>query len=309
MDFMADLAAREEIKARDRILDHLGGVAPDMPKGGVPLPCHIIEEVHNSFWLAQEDAFVGVYHCQEVWWARPLTEPQLKRLRSEKPESTLQTLKKERVQEIGPISKTALILQMLMSVYSDYRNGDFPQEDDEPEVGRPEMVEFLQGWAEDQSHAGISEEDFDGFLIETQAFLHAYGIPLALSDAHDGRTEWSPRLFVGVTPRWTPVEIYKFEHTWAYKTAYPVGGVTPYRLSEGPASLAILIGQVTFAVIAFELKEMERWSNRKVRHFTSGWKEAISVPIAHMLLTVSQDEELGAISDRAKAALQWLEDL
>jgi hypothetical protein len=308
MGLMANIAARAQIKMRDQILEEMDNVAPDMPKGAIPLPCHIIDEVHNSFWLAQEEAFVGVYLCQDVWWARALTKPQLERLRSPKPESTLKTLKNASPQEIGPVSKTTAILGMLMAIYSVYHNDDSLEEEAEPDVDRPEIIEFLQGWAADQNHADISEEDFEGFLSETQEFLNSYGVSLALSDANDEKTEWSPRLFVEVSPRWTPMEVYKFEHIWAWKHFDQIV-VTPYRLSEGPVGLAILIGQVTFTYIAHTLKEMEHGPGKKYRSLTAGWQEAIAEPIVQMLVAVSEDEELGAIANRAKAALHSIEDI
>ena len=86
MGFFANAAAKSEIRARDVIFGLYDEFVPDLEKGHVLLPCHIIDEAHNGFYLRAGDNVWGFYRCQLRWWSRELSDELVARLQS--PDST-----------------------------------------------------------------------------------------------------------------------------------------------------------------------------------------------------------------------------
>lgn len=92
MGFFADRAAKSEIKVRDMVfeafdlLENQGmaeeiGIEIDGQWGNVLLPCHIIKEAHNGFYLSGKGLTFGVFRCQGFWWAYPMEQEHLDALR------------------------------------------------------------------------------------------------------------------------------------------------------------------------------------------------------------------------------------
>jgi hypothetical protein len=82
MGLFANLAAKSEIRMRDSVFGLYDEFAPDLEKGHVLLPCHIIEEAHNGFFLRNGDKVFGFFHCQLRWWVKELSNDLVARLQS-----------------------------------------------------------------------------------------------------------------------------------------------------------------------------------------------------------------------------------
>lgn len=82
MGFLANAAARSEMKVRDTALAMLREIRPDFVSGNVLLPCHIVEEVHNGFFVNTGAITVGIFRCQLHWWGHELEEETLAGLTS-----------------------------------------------------------------------------------------------------------------------------------------------------------------------------------------------------------------------------------
>ena len=94
MGFFANAAAKSEIRARDSIFGLYDEFVPDLEKGHVLLPCHIIDEAHNGFYLRSGDNVFGFYRCQLRWWVRELSDELVSRLLS--PDSAIAMLELSR---------------------------------------------------------------------------------------------------------------------------------------------------------------------------------------------------------------------
>lgn len=86
MGMLANAAARSEMKNRERILAYIREVNPNARIGVLPLPCHIITEVHNGFYVTSSEGCIGFYRCQGYWWGRDVAPAQFLGLHG--PEST-----------------------------------------------------------------------------------------------------------------------------------------------------------------------------------------------------------------------------
>lgn len=86
MGFLANVAARSEMKVRDTALAMLREIRPEFVSGNVLLPCHIVDEVHNGFFVSTGATTVGIFRCQLHWWGHELGEGTLAGLTS--PNST-----------------------------------------------------------------------------------------------------------------------------------------------------------------------------------------------------------------------------
>lgn len=98
MGFFANMAAKSEIKLRDQVLtcfsDFSKELDMEISTGNVLLPCHIISEVHNGFYVQYEDLTIGVYRCQNHWWLHELDDEVIEGLRSPTSEKWLKELSK-----------------------------------------------------------------------------------------------------------------------------------------------------------------------------------------------------------------------
>jgi len=92
MGFLANMAAKSEIRMRDSIFGLYDEFVPDLEKGHLLLPCHIIDEAHNGFYLRAGNNVFGFYHCQLHWWARELSEKLIERLQSPDSASALREI-------------------------------------------------------------------------------------------------------------------------------------------------------------------------------------------------------------------------
>lgn len=82
MGMLANMAARSEIKNRDRILAYVREFNPRAYVGPLLLPCHIITEVHNGvFAQTTNNEGVGFYRCQGYWWGRSISPAEFHGLR------------------------------------------------------------------------------------------------------------------------------------------------------------------------------------------------------------------------------------
>lgn len=97
MGFFANMAAKSELKLRDQVLstfiDFSSEVGIEISTGNVLLPCHIIPEVHNGFYVQYEETTIGVFRCQNHWWLYELDDEVIEGLRSPNSESWLNQLK------------------------------------------------------------------------------------------------------------------------------------------------------------------------------------------------------------------------
>lgn len=85
MGFWANAAARTELKTRDAVLGLLREHRPDFKLGNVLLPCHIISEAHNGFYVDTGTNTVAIFRCQLHWWGREIEAETLEGLRSPNP--------------------------------------------------------------------------------------------------------------------------------------------------------------------------------------------------------------------------------
>lgn len=96
MGFFANMAAKSEIKLRDQVLttliDFSTEVSIEISTGNVLLPCHIIPEVHNGFYVQYEESTIGVFRCQNHWWLYELDDQAIEGLRSPNSEKWLKQL-------------------------------------------------------------------------------------------------------------------------------------------------------------------------------------------------------------------------
>lgn len=104
MGFWANMAAKSEMKVRDQVLTLIHTNAPEIDAGNVNLPCHIISEVHNGFYLSYDSLIVGVFRCQSHWWMYELTVDSLDGLRSPEPDLWMHTLSYLPPYDIGSMS-------------------------------------------------------------------------------------------------------------------------------------------------------------------------------------------------------------
>lgn len=82
MGFLANAAAKSEIKVRDQVLSLVRAARPDFAVGSVLLPCHIVDEAHNGFFVDTGAIALGVFRCQLHWWGHELDANTLAGLRS-----------------------------------------------------------------------------------------------------------------------------------------------------------------------------------------------------------------------------------
>lgn len=82
MGFLANMAAKSEMRMRDSIFGLYDEFVPGLEKGHVLMPCHIIDEAHNGFYLRAGGNVFGFYHCQLRWWVRELSDELVERLQS-----------------------------------------------------------------------------------------------------------------------------------------------------------------------------------------------------------------------------------
>jgi hypothetical protein len=113
------------MKVRDQILacfeEFASELELDIKYGNVLLPCHIISEVHNGFFLNYGGLWIGIFRCQDHWWLYELDEEAVEGLRSPNSEHWINELK-----HISPIdggimqgsiqSSAAAILYMIKEV-------------------------------------------------------------------------------------------------------------------------------------------------------------------------------------------------
>lgn len=90
MGFFANRAAKAELRVRDMMHEAFSFLEQEgMPeelgiefrRGNVLLPCHIIKEAHNGFFVGAGNLTFGIFRCQGFWWAHTMTEGQLSALR------------------------------------------------------------------------------------------------------------------------------------------------------------------------------------------------------------------------------------
>lgn len=93
MGFLANAAARSEMRLRNTVLSSLQEVRPDFLTGPLLLPCHIVYEVHNGFFVSTGSIVVGVFRCQLHWWGYEIDAETFKGLRSPDSQSWLQRLR------------------------------------------------------------------------------------------------------------------------------------------------------------------------------------------------------------------------
>lgn len=97
MGFFANLAAKSEMRVRDQILECFEELASehqlDIQFGNVLLPCHIISEAHNGFFLSYNGQWIGIFRCQDHWWLYELNQELVEGLRSPNSELWLNKLK------------------------------------------------------------------------------------------------------------------------------------------------------------------------------------------------------------------------
>ena len=97
MGFFANLAAKSEMKVRDQVLECFeelsSEIGMEIQCGNVLLPCHIISEVHNGFFLSHADLWVGIFRCQDHWWLYELDQEFISGLRSPNSEQWIERLK------------------------------------------------------------------------------------------------------------------------------------------------------------------------------------------------------------------------
>jgi hypothetical protein len=101
MGFLASAAARSEMRLRDTVLSSLQEVRPDFQTGPLLLPCHIVGEVHNGFFISTGSIVVGVFRCQLHWWGHEIDAETLSGLRSPDSSSWLRRLVATRPMDLG----------------------------------------------------------------------------------------------------------------------------------------------------------------------------------------------------------------
>ena len=80
MGFMENLARKSEFKAREKMFDAFSVLGQDIEWGGVPLPCHIIEETHHGIYIVKGETVLVTYACQGTWWGYQLNPKLLEAL-------------------------------------------------------------------------------------------------------------------------------------------------------------------------------------------------------------------------------------
>lgn len=103
MGFLANAAARSEMKVRDSALAMLREVRPEFVSGNVLLPCHIVDEVHNGFFVNTGTLTVGIFRCQLHWWGHELEDDTLAGLISPNSARWLSQVRMTSPQDMGKI--------------------------------------------------------------------------------------------------------------------------------------------------------------------------------------------------------------
>lgn len=103
MGFLANAAARSEMKVRDSALAMLRAIRPEFVSGNVLLPCHIVEEVHNGFFVNTGAITVGIFRCQLHWWGHELEDDTLAGLTSPNSARWLSEVRMTPPQDMGTL--------------------------------------------------------------------------------------------------------------------------------------------------------------------------------------------------------------
>ena len=118
--FFANMAAKSEMKLRDQVLTCFDEFSDEfemkISTGNVLLPCHIISEAHNGFFVEYEDELVGVFRCQNHWWLHELDAETVQGLRSPESQKWMNKLSKQRPADGGELQGgiPAFVGSMLM---------------------------------------------------------------------------------------------------------------------------------------------------------------------------------------------------
>jgi hypothetical protein len=103
MGLFANMAAKSEMKVRDQVLGLVRDFRPDYSCGNVLLPCHIIEETHNGFYVDSGNMMVAIFRCQLHWWGREIDSDTLTGLQSPLSREYLRTVSSIPPTDMGPL--------------------------------------------------------------------------------------------------------------------------------------------------------------------------------------------------------------
>jgi hypothetical protein len=307
MGFFENMAAKSEMRTRELMLGWMREVSPDIPTGNVLLPCHIIDEVHNGFYVDHGVSAIGFYRCQDFWWGRALTPKELDRLRSPAPESVMKKLQESSPQCMGAVSDSQMVAVSLASFY-DATNAENQGESVE-DADFEDDFSFLDFDFEDDADFDVnasgtlSEQEFSKLLFATQGLLNESGISIQLL----GRSsKWnfvsSFRAFPSGIESHFDFDGEKGE--WAMDVpSANVDFETPHRFEYFPQSLAVMVTHLSLKAILTLSKTGETFQlNEQVL-------TEVIAPSIKFLGEIAALEILGNVSVRAQEALADISSL
>jgi hypothetical protein len=103
MSLLADVAARTEKQGTANVLARSREFEPHWETGDLPLPCHIVQEIHNGFFIRNSRVRIGIYRCQGRWWRRELDTELFTGLNSRSPERWFARVAATQPQDLGPM--------------------------------------------------------------------------------------------------------------------------------------------------------------------------------------------------------------
>lgn len=119
MGFFADRAAKSELQVRDTALVAVKQARPDFKVGKVLLPCHIVLEAHNGFYVQARTGapVLTVFRCQLHWWAYETDAATVISLRSPDSAKAVARLRGDQPIDIGSIRGGTEIVTMFLGFW------------------------------------------------------------------------------------------------------------------------------------------------------------------------------------------------